>query len=426
MNFLNPGILAAILPLVALPLVIHLFNRHYPYSIKFPNLERIRKSMAERSRLARWRHIFMTLLRTLAVAAAIFAFMKPVLDRFGSRDASGKNREKNGRRVLLVLDRSLSMEHRTEGGSTPSRNALVEAGKILDTISGKDRANVVLAGANSRVLLPDFSPSPEQIRTSLSVLPPSYEALSINNAAQLAASLLEKESIQSPGEVYFLSDFQRANWADAVLDIFPKKTRIFFVDVTNLASESDADSRQNQGILSVKKNAALFSSGQTVRLEIRVGNWTDQAADIPVEAIVDERFSVSTSISAEPWSIGKGAVEFVPQSEGVHRVELRLPSDNLEADDRHFVTVKVRQREEVIVLSDRAPDDADSGLVFVQAALNPFEGNEGAFAPQIVSTTAMTPVRMSSASKIVVTGNALVVAGICNSLARPGSSRAAV
>jgi|GEM_PF-714466 len=402
MNFLNPGVFAALLPLLALPFAIHLFNRHYPNSIRFPNLERIRKSMAERSRLARWRHIFMTLLRTLAVAAALLAFMKPVLDRFGSK-AGNKGVEKNGRCVLLVLDRSLSMEYRTAGGTSAARNALVEAGKILETLTGEDRANVILAGSNSRVLLPEFSASSDQIRAAIAALPQSYETLSINGASQLAASLLEKE--KTPGEVYFLSDFQRGNWADAALDGFPEKTRIFFVDVTKLARKTESKARQNRAILSVKKNASQFSSGQTVRLEVRVGNWTDEPATISVEAVVDGRFSVSTAIETASWSIGKGVIEFVPQNEGFHRVELRLAGDDLPMDDRHYVIVKIRQREEVTILSERKISDEDGGLEFVSAALNPFEGKEGAFAPQIISLAAMSPVRMSSASKIVVTGS---------------------
>jgi hypothetical protein len=46
MNFLNPGILATLLPLLALPLIIHLFNRHFPHAIRFPNIDRIKKGLS--------------------------------------------------------------------------------------------------------------------------------------------------------------------------------------------------------------------------------------------------------------------------------------------------------------------------------------------------------------------------------------------
>src|SRR5688572_28631009 len=109
MSFLNPGLFVFLAPLLALPLLIHLFNRRFPHSIPFPDIERLKKSLAERSKLARWRHVIMTILRTMIIALALLAFLKPVLPKFGSESSSST--KEGGRRVLLVLDRSLSMEH---------------------------------------------------------------------------------------------------------------------------------------------------------------------------------------------------------------------------------------------------------------------------------------------------------------------------
>src|SRR5687767_11963863 len=117
MSFLNPGLFAWLAPLLALPLLIHLFNRRFPHSIPFPDIERLKKSLAERSKLARWRHVIMTVLRTLIIALALMAFLQPVLPKFGSQN-NGATKE-GGRRVLLVLDRSLSMEQH-EGGTPAS------------------------------------------------------------------------------------------------------------------------------------------------------------------------------------------------------------------------------------------------------------------------------------------------------------------
>ena len=164
MSFLNPGLFALLAPLLALPLLIHLFNRRFPHTIPFPDIERLKKSLAERSKLARWRHVIMTILRTLIIAAALLAFLKPVLPKFGSD--TGTASKQGGRRVLLVVDRSLSMEQ-NEGGTPASRNAVVEAGKILATLGGADSANAVLAGVQPSPLLPAFTQIHEEIRARL-------------------------------------------------------------------------------------------------------------------------------------------------------------------------------------------------------------------------------------------------------------------
>src|SRR6185503_14034708 len=116
---------------------------------------------------ARWRHVIMTILRTLIIALAILAFLQPVLPKFGS-DSKGATKE-GGRRVLLVLDRSLSMEQH-EGGTPASRNAVIEAGKILATLGGGDSSNAVLAGVQPFPLLPAFTRTHDQIRSGLAAL----------------------------------------------------------------------------------------------------------------------------------------------------------------------------------------------------------------------------------------------------------------
>lgn len=122
MNFLNPGkFRMALAPLVAAPLLIHLLNRQFPQVFRFPTIEHIRATLARRSQLQRWRHLILLALRTAFLLALLFAFLKPVLPRFGS-DAAGTG----ARHLVIVLDHSLSMEHRG-GGLTARERAVNEA-----------------------------------------------------------------------------------------------------------------------------------------------------------------------------------------------------------------------------------------------------------------------------------------------------------
>ncbi|NNE91684.1 MAG: VWA domain-containing protein, partial [Verrucomicrobiales bacterium] len=391
MNFLNLQLLAALAPLVALPFFIHLFNRHFPHSIKFPNIERIKKSLSERSKLARWRHLLMTLLRTLVVLLALFAFLQPVLPKFGSKPGDAAN----GRQVLIVLDRSLSMEFTPGSGTSAARSALVEIGKVLETLGGDDRVNAILAGAEATPLLPDFTPGHDQIRAMLTALPPSYARTDVTKAVALAESMIDGKS-EEGAEIYFFSDFQRSNWGVASFDGFPETARLFFVDAT------DGRDRPNTALVSVEPSATRVAAGDVVTLDITAANWSPDPVTLPIEAIVSGAGSVGGEIALGPESTGRLLLEFTAPEEGLHAVEIRTPDDGLPADNRQFLSLEVRAREDVLIVSDADPEQG--GAVFVEAALNPYDGGSGIFAPRILPSGAVTPAMLASTQKVVLTG----------------------
>lgn len=400
MNFLNGGLLAALAPLLALPLLIHLFNRRFPNTIPFPDIERIRRSISERSRLAKWRHWLMTLLRTLLIACALFAFLKPVVPEFGSESGSGESR-----RVLILLDRSMSLLHRQGANASAAKRAEVEVGKILDTMKPGDVANVVLADQTPSPLLPEFTSSTERIRTSLAALDPGYEKQDVNRALSLATRILEGNEAGS--EIYVLSDFQRSNWANSAFDGLPQSTRLFFVDLTGGAE------RDNRAILSLDLSTPNPTPEEVVTLTAEIANWTSEPALIPVEAIIDNRISVAGEISLAADSTGRVDLDFVAPGDGLHTLEARIPEDSLAVDDVRHATFEVKAREDVLVISDSDP--VENGARFLTTALNPFEKG-GAFSPRILRGDDLTPARLSSVSRVVVTGSSLIDAEMATRL----------
>lgn len=388
MNFLNPALFAILAPLLALPLLIHLFNRKFPNTIPFPDIKRIKKSLSERSSLMRWRHWLMTLLRTLAVACLLFAFLKPVLPRFGSENA-----RRDSRRVLLIVDRSPSLLHREGAGTSAARNLLSEAGKILATLKDKDQINAILAGTSAKKLLPEFTTSPDSVRAALAALPPGYERIDVEKAMSLASALMESAGENS--EIYLLSDFQRTNWASASFDGLPESTRLFIVNV------SGGTDRNNRAVLSADLSSSSPATGELVKLDVQLANWSSDPVTLPVEAIIDGRSSISDEITLAAWASGRVKMDFTAPGPGAHTIEIKIPEDGLPTDDRRYTSFEVREREEVYVLTDADPKK--SGATFVETALNPF-AKGGAFSPRVIPSNELTPARLSSASRIILTG----------------------
>ena len=78
MTLLHPALLLG-LGLVALPVIVHLLMRQKPKKMVFPALQLLQKRRKQNSRRLRLRHIWLLLLRMLAIALLVFAISRPTL-----------------------------------------------------------------------------------------------------------------------------------------------------------------------------------------------------------------------------------------------------------------------------------------------------------------------------------------------------------
>ncbi|MEW6306076.1 MAG: VWA domain-containing protein [Verrucomicrobiota bacterium] len=387
MSFLNATLWTALLPLVFLPLVIHLLNKKFPRLFFFSSVQNIKETAAQRSRLFRWRHLILLLLRTLALVALLFAFLKPLLDRFGS----AANRE-GKRNVLLVLDHSLSMEYRGEGVSCRKR-AQAQAEKLLDTLGADDRVNILLAGQTPSLCFVDFSPNVQEARRFLERLEPGLTRADFTLANASAAQLITKSG--RPTEIYYLSDFQRKNWANVDFTGIPPSARLFFVDVSTRAKD-------NRGVLEATVNQSHMLAGDTVALEITVGNFSDAAMNERLKVLIDQRISYEKEVSVSPWSAGKVTLPVSVGGPGLHLCEISLPPDALEQDNKYFLTLPVLEKEEILIVSDDTHPEKDA-VYFLKTALNPYEQQQGSLLPRHIPSTQLTPGNLASARKVFLT-----------------------
>ena len=387
MNFLQPGLWLALAPLVALPLVLHLLNRQFPRLFRFSSVEYLRLTLARRSRLQRWRHLILLALRTLLLLALLFAFLKPMRPQFGSDPAAT-----GARHVVIVIDHSLSLEHRGEGGTARER-AVQEAGRLVDSLAAEDGVNVVLLEQTPSSAFPEFSRQHGEAKHWLERLPPGRARADLVPTTALVGRLLE--AAPSRPEVYFISDFQRKNWSAADFTSLPAGTRVFFVDVA-------ARQRSNRAILAARPLVNTVLAGDTVPLEVTIGNFSDEPFSGRVMVTVDRQLTLEGEAEVSPWSEGKLIVPLPVGGPGVHLVEARLPADALEADNTFRLTVPVLEKEEVLIVTD-GPSDPRSAVHFLRTALNPYEDLRGSLLPRVVPSADLTASRLAGVRKLILT-----------------------
>jgi hypothetical protein len=384
MSFLNAALLPGLILMAGLPLVIHLLNLRFPRLFEFSSVKHIRETIAQRSRIFRWRHLLLLLLRTVFLVLLLLAFLKPLLKRFNSSAD-----QKAPRAVLIVLDHSLSMEHRG-GGLSSRQRAENEADKILATLGAEDSVNIITAGQVPQSCFFELSRNHAEAKHFLAAVKPGFTRADFSQANAVVARLLAQNS--SRPEIYYLSDFQRRNWANVDFTALPPSARLFFVDCAPPHPE-------NRAILGATLSQSQVLAGDTVTLEVEVGNFRDQPMQEPLKVVIDGRTSFEKEVSVAPWSTAKVTLPVPPGGPGLHQCEISIAPDDLTLDDRYFLTIPVMEKEDILIVSD-VPDPKRDAVLFLKTALNPYEDQSGSLLPEHVPAAGITSAKLATVRKI--------------------------
>jgi hypothetical protein len=341
------------------------------------------------------------LLRLAFLILLLLAFLRPVWNRFGGKTPAG------GRQVLIVLDHSMSMGHHGDGPTAHER-AIHEALKILETLATEDSVNVLLMDASPKTCFVEFSKDHAEAKRFLETLKPGLGRADINLANTLASRLLGKES--PAAEVYYLSDFQRKNWANVNFSSLPPSARLFFVDV-------GAARKENRAILEARLSQSQVLAGDTVVLEVTLGNFSSEPFQGRVTIVLDRKFTFDQEVSLASWSEGKVLAPIPAGGPGVHMCEVKLPPDALEADNHFCLSLSVLEKEEVLIITDRASDPRGSAY-FLKTALNPFEKEAGSLLPRIITPAEANPSRLAGVRKVFITQTGGLGKEACAALAK--------
>jgi len=163
MTFLQPFILFA-LPLIALPILIHLINQNRHRTIPWAATMFLLQAKRMARGMARLRYILIMLARMLAVAGLIFAVSRPMAGGWLGLTTSGAPEL-----TVVILDRSVSMEEQDSVTGQSKRETAIEKlasvfrdlGRntrvvLFDSATGKRHD---LASADALTELPETGPT---------------------------------------------------------------------------------------------------------------------------------------------------------------------------------------------------------------------------------------------------------------------------
>jgi hypothetical protein len=353
LGFLTPLFLAG-LGLLAVPIVIHLRRRHRSRVQAFPSLMFLRQIQQASLRQRRIRHWSLLALRTLALAALVIAFARPLL----RADAVGADRGSSGREVVILLDNSWSM-----GFEDRFARAVAAAIDRVGRLGPSDAATLIVFSEQARVEVEGTADAERltQILQQVAIEPHGTRyapALKLARKAVLDSRLPTRE-------VVLITDFQRVGWERGEDLRLPPGTELAWVD---LSAGAGAPPPMNLAVAGLSLERSLDDDRERIVARARVtrrGGDGEVGANLALELggreIGRRDFRLepeaSTLVAFEPFSL--------PQ--GITRGRLVLTGDRLATDNEFYFTLSRAQALPVILVDDGRPSGGSSGFYVEQA-----------------------------------------------------------
>ena len=324
-----------------MPLVIHFLNRRRTVTVPFSNVALLQALQHDRMRRIKIKQILLLILRTLLIILLVLAFARPTLQGDSGQVGDAATS------AVILLDRSLSMQHRTPEGTLFNR-AVQRVRALLTLFDDRDDVHLLLvdSGSEEAEVL-----SPERLRLHLDALHPGFGSTDFEAGLKEALSHLSQSRMPNR-ELYFVTDLAYNGWVnlpDTLSDL---------EDISVFVITERPNSVANLGIAQVKTVGGSPRVGRPITLEIELINYgSANRGDVPVQAFLNDRRITQQVAHVPARGRRKLHTRFLPETGGAVSLRVEIGEDDLEADNRRVTVISIPERVRVLLVSD-VPDEA--------------------------------------------------------------------
>ncbi len=359
MNFLQPLALIA-LPIMLLPVIIHLINQQRHRTVPWAAMMFLMTAKRMSKGMARIRHIFILLMRVLAIAALIFAISRPLSGGWLGSIGLAKPDV-----TMVLLDRSSSMEAQDlQAGESKRSTALKRLTQLLE--QGDYGTHLILIDSATGQLHEVDSP---KALLSLPMTESSATSANIPGMYESALAYL-KANNSGRADVWLCSDLRGNDWSvesgrwDTIRDEFSQLDGVHHFLLAYSAPPSNN--------LSVRvENVQRWQRGNEAELildvMVRVEGNTAAIRSVPIEFEVNNvRSVVEVELDARGASLQGHRIPInneITSGWG----SIGLPGDANPLDNRFFFVFSEPPVRQSVIVSD----DARIGEAFQRALVIP-------------------------------------------------------
>ena len=378
------------LPLIGLPILIHLINVLRHKRIKWAPMEFLLQSQKRNRTWVMLKQLLLLLLRIAAVAAVVLMLAQPKIQNTLAGLVGGSKTHH-----VVLLDDSYSMADKWADTSAfkQATDVIARLGNSLSRQGGRQEFTLLLysqaarrGGAKAVLTREPVSPQfKDTLSEKLLALRPSE--LAVGPAEGLTAvEQMVREGNDSATIVYLVSDFRAKDWTNVSelrrtlteLDQLPG-AKLHFIDCV------DAE-RPNLTISALKPEMGIRAAGVPLKIEVAVTNYGPQTArDVSIQLEEDGKARPAITIASIPaGQTASGDFEVRYAAAGQHTITAKLPADAVEPDNSRSTVLDFPESVPVLVIAGDAKSATTKGDAYFLTL--PFSSNNVAptgIAPRI-------------------------------------------
>lgn len=345
MQFIYPEFLAALV-LIAIPIIIHLFNFRRYKKIPFTNVRFLQELKEETSSRSRLKHLLVLFSRILAIASLVFAFAMPFIP------IGNSTKNSNEKAISIYIDNSFSMELQSTEGSL-----LYEA---------KEKAKEIVRAykpTDKFLLLTNDFKSVHQRAMNKEDIFEAIDELKVSSSVRKISDVIsrQQESLKnSKADVmlsYLISDFQKTT-SDLDAAVIDSNVNISIVPVY-------APKINNLYIDSVWFTKPVVQLGQPSEINIVVKNISDKTIEnVPLKVTINGVQKSIASLNVAPQNIATTKMSFTITQAGWQDAEIAINDYPITFDDTYYYSFEVKEKISALCITEKRQNK------FINAAYN--------------------------------------------------------
>lgn len=393
MTFLNPFVLFG-LAAAAIPILIHLLNKRKLRTIDFSTLSFLKELQKNSMRKITIRQWLLLFLRTLLIAALVFAFSRPTIK--GSFGTIGSHASTT---IAIIIDNTASMDLHNEQGLYIDQ-AKEEARTIVSMMEENDDAFIVRLSDLPGMTMENPSHDRLRLQTVINETETEPKTRTIIDAMKAAAALLQR-SRNVNKEIYVLSDGQyssvtlRRAETGTTEKLFSPETKVYFARFADSPAE-------NIGIEHVSIPPTLLQTNKPVTINAVVKNYgTASVKNHLVSVTIGKNRVMQKSVSLDGGETATVDFTVTPTRPGFMTGSIVLEDDPFEADNQYFFSLYIPEKIRVALVTT---DNAYSRYIVTALNVANTTTASGSVSLQLLAPTQISTSSLDATDVVILSG----------------------
>lgn len=336
MNFIYPSFLWAT-SLIAIPILIHLFNFQRAKKVYFTNVEFLKEIKSVSSAQNKLRHLVVLLMRCLFIICLALAFAQPYLPAPQALNAASGNRH-----VSVYVDNSFSMQ--AEKDNKKLLDMALPFGEQVIGLFPKNTQFQVLNNSFEGSM--NYFTEAKKASENINKLSYSTRGRNLKNIYDRQKQSFYTHAGKEGNFIFWISDFQKSNFNNLIVNDLDSTNTFYLVP-------TQAEVNSNLYVDSLWLENPFIKLNENNTLYVKVNHFGKQGvSERAAKLFIDGKQVSNGMVSLEANGTMTLKMNFAVQTAGIKHCKITLDDSPILFDNEYFFTLHAAPLIKIVQITD--------------------------------------------------------------------------